>query len=96
LLLHLSQINVSLICCTPLNQRAFRRKRHEGEFERNLIAERTQAGLSAARARGKIGGRPKTLNEDKRKVAIELYNKKELSVKKICEMMSIRKPTLCS
>ena len=31
------------------------------EFERNLIRERTQAGLTAARARGKTGGRPKVL-----------------------------------
>ena len=35
------------------------------EFERNLIRERTQAGLQAARARGRKGGRPKALNKDK-------------------------------
>lgn len=64
------------------------------EFERNLIAERTQAGLSAARARGKVGGRPKTLSDDKRKLAVDLYNQKKMSIKKICEMMSITKPTL--
>ena len=36
------------------------------EFERNLILERTQAGLSAARARGRFGGTPKSLNDDKK------------------------------
>ena len=64
------------------------------EFERNLILERTQAGLSAARARGRLGGRPKSLDADKKQVVIDLYNEKKLTVKKICEMMGISKPTL--
>ena len=64
------------------------------EFERNLIKERTQAGLSAARARGRVGGRPKRLNEDKRKLAVRLYNEKQHSIDAICEMMGISKPTL--
>lgn len=66
------------------------------EFERNLILERTQAGLSAARARGRLGGRPKSLNDDKKQVVIDLYNERKLTVKKICEMMGISKPTLYS
>ena len=66
------------------------------EFERNLTRERTRAGLAAARARGKQGGRPKALRPDKRKLAVDLYLEKKLSVKTICEMMSISKPTLYS
>lgn len=64
------------------------------EFERSLIVERTYAGLAAARARGRKGGRPKTLNKDKRDVAVDLYNQKKLTVRKICEMTEISKPTL--
>jgi DNA invertase Pin-like site-specific DNA recombinase len=64
------------------------------EFERNLIKERTLAGLSAARARGKKGGRPQALQADKRKIAVDLYNKKEIPVHQICEMLKISKPTL--
>ena len=64
------------------------------EFERNLIKERTQAGLSAARARGRVGGRPKRLNEDKRKLVVRLYNERQHSIDAICEMMGITKPTL--
>ena len=64
------------------------------EFERHLILERTQAGLSAARARGRLGGRPKILDDDKKKVVVDLYNERKLTVKKICEMMGISKPTL--
>ena len=64
------------------------------EFEKNLIKERTHAGLAAARARGRVGGRPKRLNQDKRKLAVRLYNEKQHSINAICEMMSITKPTL--
>lgn len=64
------------------------------EFERNLIQERTQAGLNAARARGRVGGRPKALNEDERKLAVKLYHEREYGIPKICEMMGISKPTL--
>lgn len=64
------------------------------EFERNLIRERTQAGLQAARARGRNGGRPKSLNSDKMDLAIKLYDEKKHSVRQICKMMEISKPTL--
>jgi len=64
------------------------------EFERNLIQERTKAGLDATRARGRCGGRPKALNADQRRLVVELYNEKKVSVKKTCEMMGISKPAL--
>ncbi|NBJ14831.1 MAG: recombinase family protein [Dehalobacter sp. 4CP] len=64
------------------------------EFERNLIRERTQAGLQAARARGRKGGRPKSLSIDKRKLVVTLYNEKNHSIYQICQMMGISKPTL--
>ena len=64
------------------------------EFERNLIRERTQAGLQAARARGRNGGRPKSLNSEKMALAIKLYDEKKHSIGQICRMMEISKPTL--
>ncbi|MEM9991161.1 MAG: recombinase family protein [Bacteroidota bacterium] len=64
------------------------------EFERNLIRERTQAGLAAARARGRMGGRPKALDQEKREAVYDLYEAKKMSVQKICDMMGISKPTL--
>ena len=66
------------------------------EFERNLIRERTNAGLSAARARGRKGGRPMFLDARKREVAIQLYNEKKHTIKEICQIMGISKPTLYS
>lgn len=64
------------------------------EFERNLIRERTQAGLTAARARGRKGGRPKALDPNKRQLAAKLYNDRQYSIDEICRMMGISKPTL--
>jgi DNA invertase Pin-like site-specific DNA recombinase len=69
------------------------------EFERDLIKERTQAGLQAARARGRLGGRPKGLSEaaQKKAVAAEaLYHKGELSVNDIAHNLDISKATLYS
>jgi DNA invertase Pin-like site-specific DNA recombinase len=66
------------------------------EFERNLIRERTRAGLAAARARGRRGGRPPILDSQKREVAVKLYKEGEHSVKEICKIMGISKPTLYS
>src|SRR5205085_4767549 len=56
------------------------------EFEREIIRERTNAGLQAARARGRRGGRPKLQVLDPRKVALarKLYEEGNTPVKEIC------------
>lgn len=64
------------------------------EFERNLIRERTIAGLNAARARGRVGGRPRALDEKKTQLAYQLYDEKKYAVKEICQILGISKPTL--
>lgn len=67
------------------------------EFERDLIIERTRAGLTAARARGRLGGRPKGLSADAEKKAIAaeaLYKEGQLSVNAIAGNLGISKSTL--
>jgi DNA invertase Pin-like site-specific DNA recombinase len=64
------------------------------EFERNLIRERTLAGLRAARARGRVGGRPRKLDAKKTELAYRLYDEKKYAVKEICQMLGVSKPTL--
>lgn len=64
------------------------------EFERNLIRERTQAGLVAARARGRMGGRPKRLDPAKLALALKLHRERNHTVEEICKMMGISKSTL--
>ncbi len=66
------------------------------EFERNLIRERTKAGLEAARSRGRQGGRPKKLDIEKRQLTIDLYKTRKHSIKQICQAVGISKPTLYS
>ena len=63
------------------------------EYERNLIRERTMAGLKAARARGRMGGRPKALNESQVKVAIALAEAGELTINEICEQVGCSRST---
>jgi DNA invertase Pin-like site-specific DNA recombinase len=64
------------------------------EFERNLIRERTQAGLQAARARGRKGGRPKALDGKQRALAVDLYRQGKHTVDEICRTVGITRPTL--
>jgi DNA invertase Pin-like site-specific DNA recombinase len=64
------------------------------EFERNLIRERTQTGLVAARARGRMGGRPKRLDPVKLALAVKLHRERNHTVEEICKMMGISKSTL--
>jgi DNA invertase Pin-like site-specific DNA recombinase len=64
------------------------------EFERNLIWERTTAGLVAARARGKRGGRPRALTGKQLAIAQSLYDDPKNSISEICWMLKISKVTL--
>jgi DNA invertase Pin-like site-specific DNA recombinase len=67
------------------------------EFERNLIRERTQAGLAAARARGRQGGRPRTKALDSTKkvqLAQRLYDDPANSIEDICRTLGISRATL--
>ena len=65
------------------------------EFERDIILERTNAGLSAARARGKQGGRPKSpLSEEKRlQLAKQMYDNQTIPVGEICKSLHIPRST---
>jgi DNA invertase Pin-like site-specific DNA recombinase len=63
------------------------------EFERNLIRERTQAGLTAARARGRKGGRPKALTGRKLGIARDLYERRH-PIAEICQTLKVSKVTL--
>jgi DNA invertase Pin-like site-specific DNA recombinase len=67
------------------------------EFERNLIRERTRAGLAATRARGRQGGRPKTTALDtprKIQLAQKMYDDPENTIEDICRAMGVSRATL--
>ncbi|NOV90768.1 DNA invertase Pin-like site-specific DNA recombinase [Clostridium acetobutylicum] len=64
------------------------------QFERDLISQRTKEGLAAARARGRKGDRKPKLDDNKKKAIYELYQQKKTTVKNLCSMFNIGKPTL--
>ena len=63
------------------------------EFERDIIRERTTAGLQAARARGRMGGRPKALTPKKAAMLQALYADKSNSIEDICKTLGIGRTT---
>ena len=82
---------------TPTGKLTFHIFAALAEFERGIISERTKAGLAAARARGRKGGRPKGLSkkaQDKARLAESLYKEQKLTIDEVCEHLHISKPTL--
>ena len=67
------------------------------EFERDIIQDRTKAGLNAARSRGRLGGRPKAKmldNPKKVTLAQSLYDNKNNTIEEICRTLHISRATL--
>lgn len=64
------------------------------EFERDLIRERTQAGLESARARGRVGGRPAALSADDVATAKRLHASKTVTVQEIGKLLGVSRATV--
>ncbi len=64
------------------------------EFERDLVRERTHAGLAAARARGRRGGRRSVMSAEKLEVARAMYDSREHTTAKIAEVLGVSRATL--
>ena len=93
----LQSLNDPIDTTTPQGRLSFNLFASLAEFERELIRERTQAGLSAARARGRNGGRPKGLSAQAEATACAaetLYRECQLSVRQIATRLGIAKSTL--
>jgi DNA invertase Pin-like site-specific DNA recombinase len=63
------------------------------EFERDLIVERTKAGLEAAKARGRKGGRPASMTAEKIKVAADMFRKGE-NVSQIARVLNVSRQSI--
>ena len=77
----------------PYGKLVFRILTALAEMERDVIVERTKAGLQAARRRGRKGGRPRVPRKDTDR-ALKLYDQREYSVKEIEEMTGVKPHTL--
>ena len=64
------------------------------EFEREIISERTKAGLKAARARGRFGGRHKKLNEQQTQMVKKMWKDHSITINEICRTFDISRTTL--
>lgn len=98
--IHLVSITETLDTSTAMGKFAFQIVCCFAEMERNVIIERTRAGLVAAKKRGKQGGRPKGLSDEAKKKAIlaaELYKQYEIdpqySINELCDMIGVSKAT---
>lgn len=78
---------------TAMGRFFFRTMASIAELERDIISERTKAGLEAARARGRKGGR-KATSKSKVEQALTLYDSKKYTVPEITEMTGVSKTTL--
>ena len=93
----LQSINDPIDTTTPHGRLTFNIFASLAEFERDIISERTKAGLKAARARGRIGGRPRGLSTKASSTAATaetLYQEGKLSTRQIAKMLGISKSTL--
>ena len=78
---------------TPQGKFFFQLTASLAELERNLIAERTKDGLRAARARGRVGGRPRRLNNKEQHQLLALHQQNIMSVSDICKRYNISRST---
>lgn len=93
----LKSLNDPIDTTTPQGRLVFNMFAALSEFERDLIRERTQAGLTAARARGRKGGRPKGLPTkalSTASAAETLYREGKLTAQQIADQLHISKSTL--
>lgn len=93
----LKSLNDPIDTTTPQGRLVFNMFASLAEFERDLIRERTQAGLTSARARGRQGGRPKGLPTkalSTANAAETLYREGRLTAQQIADQLHISKSTL--
>jgi DNA invertase Pin-like site-specific DNA recombinase len=78
---------------TPMGRFFFRTMASIAELERDIIRDRTKAGLESARARGRVGGRPKADKEDIQK-ALKLYDSESMTVNEIVDITGVSRATI--
>jgi DNA invertase Pin-like site-specific DNA recombinase len=84
----------SIDTATPGGRLIFRVFASLAEFERDLIRERTLAGLAAARARGRNGGRPTVWSEEKLRTAITMYDSGQHDVATIARVLGVSRASV--
>ena len=86
-------LDQALDTTTPSGKLSFSIFAAVAEFERDIIRERTRAGLKAARARGRKGGRPRVISDHQLKAIFSVYDQNQTSISELCSMFKINKQT---
>lgn len=87
-------LSESIDTTTPTGRLTFHLFAALAEFERDLIRERTLAGLTAARARGRKGGRKPSLTPKKAKMAQRMYDQDDCTVADIAGVLGVSRATI--
>src|SRR5271157_5739366 len=90
----LSGHGASIDTTTPSGKLVFGIFAALSEFERELISERTKAGLSSARARGHVGGAPYKMTATKLRLAMAAMGKPETKISNLCRELGVTRQTL--
>lgn len=91
---HFKSLTENIDTVSPTGKLQFHFFSALAEFERDIIRERTMAGLRSARARGRIGGRPKAMTDEKLRLAQTLMRSNEHSIEEICKMVEVSRSTI--
>jgi DNA invertase Pin-like site-specific DNA recombinase len=92
--IYFKSVQESLDTSTPGGKLIFHVFGALAEFERDIIRERTLAGLAAARARGRKGGRPRKLSKKQVEMAKNLMKDISIPIAEICKTLGVSKATL--
>ena len=84
----------SIDTSTPGGKLTFHLFEPLAEFERDLIRERTMAGLAAGRARGRRGGRPTVWTPEKARVALEMYAREDSDLSTIAKVLGVSRASI--
>jgi DNA invertase Pin-like site-specific DNA recombinase len=91
--IHFQSIHENIDTSSPTGEFFFHIIASFSQLERSLIVERTKAGLAAARARGRLGGRPETISKSKKEMAYDLYMEGKKTVDEIVEPLGMSRMT---
>lgn len=92
----LKSLNDAIDTTTPQGKLTFHLFAALAEFERDIISERTKAGLEAARARGRKGGRPKGISKEAmdKVIIVKNLHSRGIAISNICKHVNIARSTL--
>lgn len=90
--IHFVSLQEAIDTTTPTGKLTFHIFSALAEFERSLIVERTRAGLEAARARGRLGGRPRKITPMQRKAICQMYAAGGHTGQQIADILALPAP----